>query len=109
MRAGAAALALLLAGCVAAPPQDRVSTLFLPDAGGLAVSGSALRVDFGRAPSGVIAPLSRELGPPRSLPLTGCPQGIERQLAWGDLVLTFTREQFVGWRQAGAAAGQICA
>ncbi|GAA0297477.1 hypothetical protein [Rhodovulum strictum] len=99
----------MAAGCVAAPPQDRVSTLFLPDAGGLAVSGSPLRVDFGRAPDGVIAPLTRELGPPRAVPLTACPPGIVRQLAWDDLVLSFTREQFVGWRQAGAAAGQTCA
>ncbi|TCP40312.1 hypothetical protein [Rhodovulum marinum] len=107
MRAGAAALAVLVAGCVSTPP-DRVSTLFLPDTAGLAVSGSPLRVDLGRAPDGVIAALSRDLGPPRSLPTATCPAGIERRLAWGDLVLTFTRERFIGWQSGAGQAGTVC-
>ena len=79
------------------------------DAGGLAIIGSGgQRIDFGRAPSGVIAVLERELGPGRALDLTNCPGGVRQQIAWGDLVLTFTDEQFVGWRGIDGAAGQTC-
>jgi len=100
-------LPLVVAGCVAARPEPP-STLFLPDSAGLAVQGSPLRVDFGRAPEGVIAALSRELGAPSPRPLAACPADIERQLAWGDLVLTFTRDAFVGWRRGDAMAGRGC-
>ena len=84
------------------------------DAGGLAITGSGFtvpggqRIDFGRAPSGVIAVLERELGPGRALGLTNCPAAVRQQIAWGDLVLTFTDERFVGWRGADGAAGQTC-
>lgn len=108
MRPLAGLLPLVAAGCVAVAPEPP-STLFQPDPSGLGVEGSALRVDFGRAPEGVIAALSRDLGAPSPRPLDGCPPGIERRLAWGDLVLTFTRERFVGWRRGDALAGQTCA
>ena len=79
------------------------------DAGGLAIAGSGgQRIDFGRAPSGVIAVLERELGLGRPLALTNCPTGVRQQIAWGDLVLTFTDERFVGWRGTDGAAGQTC-
>jgi hypothetical protein len=79
------------------------------DAAGLAIIGSGgQRIDFGRAPSGVIAALERELGPGRRLALTDCPRAVVQQIAWGDLVLTFTDEQFVGWRGIAGAAGQTC-
>ena len=77
-------------------------------AAGLAFAGSSQRIDFGRAPSGVIAVLERELGPGRALGLTNGPAGVSQQIAWGDLVLTFTDERFVGWRGMDAAAGQTC-
>ena len=78
------------------------------DAAGLAIIGSNQRIDFGRAPSGVISVLDRELGPGRTLALTNCPADVSRQIAWGDLVLTFTDERFVGWRGVDGAAGQTC-
>ena len=56
----------------------------------------------------MIAALERELGPGRALALDGCPADVRQQLAWGDLVLTFTEEQFVGWRGVDGAAGQTC-
>jgi len=44
------------------------------DAFGLAIVGTdGQRIDFGRAPSGVIAALERELGPGRDIGLAGCP------------------------------------
>ncbi|GGD21209.1 hypothetical protein GCM10011358_02090 [Sinisalibacter lacisalsi] len=106
-------LALGLAGCtggeaVLADKPPRTGVTFSPDQGGLAVDDSPLRVDFGRAPEGVIAALDRELGPGRALTLDGCGAGISRQVAWGDLVLTFSENRFVGWRQAARSAGQIC-
>ncbi|MBK1636145.1 hypothetical protein [Rhodovulum adriaticum] len=108
MRRGAAALALAgLAACAPAPP-DKGGVSFRPDAGGLSVPETGQRVDFGRAPAGVIAPLAREMGPPDGLPLANCPEGIAQRLRWGGLELTFTDVQFVGWRQDGASAGQVC-
>ena len=84
------------------------------DAGGLAIVGPGImgtggqRIDFGRAPGGVISVLERELGPGRALDLTNCPADVRQQIAWGDLVLSFTDEQFVGWRGVQGAAGQTC-
>ena len=104
---------LFLAACGTIPLTGkspvRTGAQFVPDAGGLAVTDSALRVDFGRAPDGVIPVLDRELGRHDALPLSGCPAGVGQQLAWGDLTLTFTKERFVGWRNATGHAGQICA
>jgi hypothetical protein len=106
-------LALALAGCAGAPGPLAPANVpggarFLPDARGLGVDGTGLRIDFGRSPAGVIAALDRELGPGRALGLDGCGAGINRQMAWGDLVLTFTNERFAGWRQAGRSAGEVC-
>lgn len=109
-------LCLVLAGCGGgglelnpfarkAPKGIQLET----DAAGLAIVGTGgQRIDFGRAPSGVIAALERELGPGRDLGLDGCPAGVRQQIAWGDLVLTFTDEQFVGWRGVAGEAGQTC-
>ena len=99
---------LLIAGCTTAAPKPP-SVTFLPDAGGLAIAGSAQRIDFGRAPAGVIAALDRELGPHHVMPLADCPGGIARRLAWGGLELSFTDERFVGWREGANAAGITCA
>lgn len=104
--------ALLLAGC-AATDLDRGSTQrqgvhFLPDERGLAVAGRAERIDFGRAPSGVIAALDRELGQGKALGLGGCPESISDRRSWEGLVLTFSRERFVGWQQGEARYGTVC-
>ncbi len=90
-------------------PAPVAGVQFLPDQQGLAVVPGGLRVDFGRAPSGVVAALDRELGPGRALSVAGCPTGVAQQRAWGDLVLTFTGEEFVGWRSGATHAGTVCA
>ncbi|MEC7761076.1 MAG: hypothetical protein VX874_04080 [Pseudomonadota bacterium] len=113
MRAALAVTLLVLAGCGAtttggmAPARQGVS--FTPDATGLSVDGTGQRMDFGRSPRGMIPVLERELGSVRELPLAGCPAGVVQQLDWDGLILTFTPERFVGWKQAGQSAGQSCA
>lgn len=112
-RAGPAILiAALLSGCggVTPPGQAGAGTgaQFSPDPGGLAVVGSDQRIDFGRAPSGVIAVLDRELGRGKALGVAGCPANIVDQRAWSGLILAFTAERFVGWRQGAVQAGTAC-
>lgn len=112
MRAALAASLLVLAGCASTqsdvtPRRQGVS--FTPDEQGLSVQGTQQRMDFGRSPQGMIPVLDRELGAGRSLPVAGCPSGIAQRIDWDGLVLTFTRERFVGWSQGGAHAGQFCA
>ena len=103
----------LLAACSAGTQASRgpagPAPEFLPDANGLEVAPTGLRIDFSRSPEGVIAALDRALGRHRVLRLTDCPAGVVQQLGWGDLVLSFTGEQFVGWRQGAGAAGLTCA
>ncbi len=107
-------IALLFAafglGACAAPvmaPSAPAVTL-TPDANGLAVAPSGLRIDFDRSPAGVIAVLDRVRGRHVVLSLARCPDDMRQQLRWGDLVLTFTDEGFVGWRQDGRMAGRVC-
>jgi len=111
-RVGVLVACAVLAGCAGAnaPQQNtaRHGVSFVPDQAGLGVAGSALRIDFGRAPSGVIAALDRELGPGGDLGVAGCPAGIAAQRDWGGMILTFSKEQFIGWRQDGRSAGQVC-
>lgn len=112
-RAYVLALALGLAGCGATPAAlttapDPTGQSFTPDPRGLAVDGTGLRIDFGRAPGGVIAALDRALGPGEDLGGNGCPAGVTRQIGWGDLVLSFTDERFVGWRRGSQQAGKVC-
>lgn len=115
MRPGLVVL-VLLAACAdtGTPPLSGRQTApvgisLVPDAQGLGIAGSPKRIDFGRSPRGVVPVLTRELGAPRALGLEGCPVGVVQQMAWGDLVLSFTRERFVGWRMAQTRAGQTCA
>ncbi len=100
-----------LAACQRPPLQEpRPARIALtPDAAGLSVLPHQQRIDFGRAPAGVISVLDRELGPHEALPLAGCPAAITARHRWADLELTFTTERFVGWRQNGVGAGQTCA
>lgn len=87
----------------------RQGVTFVPDAQGLAISGRSERIDFGRSPRGVIPILDREVGNRQELGVTGCPAGVVRQVAWGDLVLTFGRERFVGWKKGPEQSGSVCA
>ena len=112
-----AVIMALVAGCVEVPPEratraPKQDVTFVPDAQGIAVAPLGLRLDFGRAPKGVVAPLDRDLGPHKVLAVTGCPSGKEQiaaQYAWGALVLTFTTERFVGWRKGAKSQGVTCA
>lgn len=89
-------------------PKDGV--ILIPDAGGLGIAETPRRIDFGRAPEGVIAVLTRELGAPQDMGLAGCPAPVTRHLRWGALTLSFTGERFVGWRSdRGTSAGTVCA
>lgn len=112
-----AALALLLVAACTTPQggpttgsgSKRIGVAFAPDAGGLAVVGRIQRIDFGRAPPGVKAVLTRETSiKPRSLPIAGCPRGVMERLQWGDLTLVFSMQQFVGWQTSSGAAGVVC-
>jgi len=111
-RVGVLVACAVLTGCAGVTGSQHSTTRqgvsFVPDQAGLGVAGSALRIDFGRAPSGVIAALNREFGPGRELGVASCPAGIMTQREWSGLILTFTDERFAGWRQAGESAGQIC-
>lgn len=114
MRGKAAVFALLLASCggtgvdAVSTPAARGWIVLVPDGAGLGIEGSSSRIDFGRSPGGVLAALEREFGPGRVLPLDDCPAAIAYQVAYGDLVLTFSDEQFVGWQQPAGSAGQVC-
>lgn len=112
MRPLAALIGLaLLSACVqpeGQPRQSRQGVEFVPDAQGLAVLPGNQRVDFGRAPKGVIPALTRELGRPSILPLAGCPADITQRMRWADLELTFTSERFVGWKRASETQGRVC-
>ncbi|GKY86489.1 hypothetical protein [Sinisalibacter aestuarii] len=105
-------LGAMLAGCADGggdrPMSARTGVTFTPDRNGLAVDGRSQRIDFGRAPSGVITALDRELGRGRDVSLIGCPAAIASQRDWAGLILTFTAERFVGWRTAADRAGQTC-
>lgn len=102
-------LCLLLAACSGPDVSfDRSDVVFLPDANGLHVQPSGLRIDFGRAPKGVIDTLDHHIGPHQVLGRAACPALIQQQMQWGDLVLSFSAEQFVGWRRLDVAHGQTC-
>ncbi|MCK8463320.1 hypothetical protein MUY35_05585 [Aliiroseovarius sp. S1339] len=108
----AAAMAAGLSACVSpsgSPTQKRSDVTIRPDIAGLQVDPIGQRIDFGRSPKGVVPVLDREMGRHTALPLDGCSAGVVQQLQWDDLVLTFSRERFVGWRQGAALAGATCA
>ncbi len=66
---------------------------------GLQPGGTTLRIDFGRAEEGVIAPVSRLLGaqPVARGPVTGCGRAVTRA-AWPDgLTLYFQDGDLAGW------------
>lgn len=100
-------LVLGLAGCQVQTPTPSIS--LVPDAEGVLVQPYQMRIDFGRSPKGVVPVLDRELGVHKAMPLTKCPAGIARQSKWGSLVLSFTQERFVGWRQGTQTQGLVCA
>lgn len=108
MRRLAVALALALAACtptaeVARPPA------YTPDANGIALVGSPLRIDFGRAQAGTIAAVTRLDGRGPSA-TTACASGVTAVRWPSGLTLHFQRGAFLGWSGAdGTSAGLVCA
>ncbi len=113
----AAALALALAACApsaagVAPEPGAAARGLTPDANGLQPAGTALRIDFGRAETGVIDATSQLLGRPPASDVrgAGCPDGADTLVSWNTgLTLAFASGTFVGWRDAeGRSAGAAC-
>ncbi|MDA5092932.1 hypothetical protein O2N63_02435 [Aliiroseovarius sp. KMU-50] len=100
-------LLLVLAGCQAKPTTSSVT--FVPDLEGILVLPHDKRIDFGRSPMGVVPILDREMGMRKVRSLSGCPADITARYQWGDLVLSFTPERFVGWRKGARSQGLTCA
>ena len=108
MRRAALALAVSASACTTAPA-TAPPPAFAPDPGGIALVGSPLRIDFGRAEEGVIAAVTRLEGAgPRDA--AACSGGT-RALRWpSGLALHFRDGAFLGWsRQDGSGAGLTCA
>jgi hypothetical protein len=103
----ALAAALLLSACAAAPVAPP-SPEHVPDADGIALVGSPLRIDFGRTEAGVIAAVTRleGRGPAATAP---CADGAAA-VRWPDgLALHFRDGAFLGWaRPDGTSAGIAC-
>lgn len=114
MRLAALAFPIALAACggpgfeLPDNSATRAGIVLAPDEAGLGIEGSSQRMDFGRAPDGVITIMTREFGAYRTLGIAACASGVMRQLAWREMVLTFSGEQFVGWRTPESNAGAVC-
>lgn len=97
-----------LASC-AGPGKDRPSYDYSPDAGGIAIEASPLRIDFGRAEAGAIAAMSRLLGsdPIESRP---CASGRVRSVTWRNgFTMVFEGGAFLGWATGDVrSAGLTC-
>ena len=101
-------LALALSACAAAPEKESVAA-YSPDAAGIGLPGSALRIDFGRAEAGVVAAVSRLEGRDPA-GVVACP-GDQRAVTWpGGMTLYFRERAFRGWSRSddGASAGLTC-
>jgi hypothetical protein len=106
-------IAACLAACTPSDPSRAPAQGLVPDSGGLQPNGTPLRIDFGRAESGVIPAVSRLLGedPAFRGPLAGCSLTAVRWSA--GLTLWFDGGAFVGWTAVdpigAGSAGRICA
>ena len=98
------AVALLLAGCAAAPETGpRPATLDGPTrlrlaADGLAVAGSGQVISFSRTEAGVVTAVTGLLGaaPDRRTGSNAC-----HVIGWGGLALHFQTDDFLGWSETG--------
>lgn len=107
MRPGILVLAVLLPACTAAPERS-APPAFAPDAEGIAIVGSPLRIDFGRTEESTISAVTRLEGTgPREV--VDC--GGVRAARWpSGLGLHFRDGAFLGWaRPDGSGAGIPCA
>ena len=110
MTRAAVALALSLMGCGAAtaPGPDPAPSGHVFDADGIALVGSPLRIDFGRAEPGAVAAFSRLEGRDPS-GSSDCGGGV-RAVSWpGGTTLQFRNGGFLGWSLPdGTSAGVTC-
>jgi hypothetical protein len=107
VRRAALGLALAVAACAPTTEAARPPG-FAPDAAGIAIAGSPLRIDFGRAQAGTIAAVTRleGRGPAAT---TACPGGTTAVRWASGLTLHFRGGAFLGWaRPDGTAAGIGC-
>ena len=91
---------LLLAACgAAATAPEPAPGRLIPDAGGLGIEGSALRVDFGRAEAGAVAAVAKLLGAPPTgrETRTDCSTGTARVVRFRGIDLIFAGGGFRGW------------
>ena len=98
----ALAALVALSACVSTPREPEPPVLTL-DAQGIQPTVSQLRIDFGRAQTGVIETVSRLLdeGPDSITTNAECGAGPVTSASWGDgLTLNFQNGQFVGWVNA---------
>lgn len=103
-------VAFCLVGCTSAPVDLPASDPipFVMDIGGVQLSGSALRIDFGRTDHSAVPAMTKLVG---SDPVSrhGCPGGATR-VVWPDgNQMIFQGGDFVGWIDAdGRSAGAAC-
>jgi hypothetical protein len=103
----AVVLALALAACTPTTEAARPPA-FAPDSSGIALVGSPLRIDFGRAEEGVVSAVTRLEGR-GPVGTTSCPGGTTAVRWASGLTLHFRGGAFLGWARAdGAAAGIGC-
>ena len=91
---------LLLAGCaVVGPAADRNAPALRLAADGLRPDGTDLRIDFGRAKSGVIPAVTRLMGSAPASDTTNpeCGAGPVNTVSWDGLDLNFQDGDFLGW------------
>jgi len=101
-------MALVLSACAATPQAERPAG-FVPDADGIALVGSPLRIDFGRARAGAISAVTRLEGQ-GPLATTDCAGGTTSVRWASGLTLHFRDGAFLGWARAdGTSAGIACA
>ncbi len=98
-----------LASC-AGPDANLPAYDYSPDAGGIALVGSPLRIDFGRTEAGAIAAMSRLAGSD-PIDTRSCAGGRARSVTWRDgLSMVFEDRAFLGWATGdGRSAGLTCA
>ena len=90
---------LAMAACVSTTREPDVPVMTL-DSGGIAPTVSGLRIDFGRAQTGVVETVSRLLGDQPAAITTNpeCGAGPVTSAVWEDgLTLNFMSGSFVGW------------
>jgi hypothetical protein len=100
MRAAAALLPAVLAGCVAtAPPPPPAATELRLAQQGLDVAGTGLEIGFGRARDGAVAAVTRLLRrPPDGTARADCSSGRFEIVRWtGALSMHFRDGAFLGW------------